>query len=68
MYVIAGNGEGLTSSKVLREIGHGASTIRQALKSMVNTEILSEDHAGRQIRYRFEDPFFDHWIRLTAMQ
>ena len=68
MYVVARNGKGLTSANVLREVGHGASTIRQALNSMVNSEILREDHAGRKIQYCFEDPFFDHWIRITAMQ
>ena len=68
MYVVAKSGKGLTSANVLREVGHGASTIRQALSSMVNSEILREDHTGRLIQYRFEDPFFDHWIRMTAMQ
>jgi hypothetical protein len=35
---------------------------------MVNSEILREDQSGRLIQYRFEDPFFDHWVRMTAMQ
>jgi DNA-binding transcriptional regulator PaaX len=68
MYVVARNGKGLTSAKVLREVGHGASTIRQALISMVNSEILRDHLSGRQIQYCFEDPFFDHWIRITAMR
>jgi hypothetical protein len=68
MVVVAQSGKGLTSANVLREVGHGASTIRQALQSMVNSEILREDQTGRQIQYCFEDPFFDHWIRMTAMQ
>jgi hypothetical protein len=68
MVVVAQSGRGLTSANVLREVGHGASTIRQALQSMVNSEILREDRTGRQIQYCFEDPFFDHWIRMTAMQ
>jgi hypothetical protein len=68
MNVVARDGKGLTSANVLREVGHGASTIRQALGSMVNSEILREDHTGRLIEYCFEDPFFGHWIRITAMQ
>jgi hypothetical protein len=68
MQVVAKNGKALTSSSGVREVGHGASTIRQALNSMVNSEILREDQTGRQIQYCFEDPFFDHWIRMTAMQ
>ena len=68
LYVVAESGRGLTSANASRQVGHGASTIRQALVSMVNSEILREDHTGRLIQYRFEDPFFDHWIRMTAME
>jgi len=67
MEVVAKKGKGLTSASVLRDVGHGASTIRQALVSMVNSGILREDQTERQIQYCFEDPFFDHWVRLTAM-
>jgi hypothetical protein len=65
---VAKGGKNLTSSDGVRVVGRGASTIRQALQSMVNSEILREDQSGRLIQYRFEDPFFDHWVRMTAMQ
>lgn len=68
MYMMAHDGEGTTSVGASRAIGHGASTISKARSSMVNSEILREDRSGRETRYRFEDPFFDHWIRLTAMR
>ena len=68
MFVVAKGGKNLTSSDGVRVVGRGASTIRQALQSMVNSEILREDQSGRLIQYRFEDPFFDHWVRMTAMQ
>ena len=68
MFVVAKGGKGLTSSDGVRVVGRGASTIRQALQSMVNSEILREDQSGRLIQYCFEDPFFDHWVRMTAMQ
>ncbi|MFP5233953.1 MAG: AAA family ATPase [Acidobacteriota bacterium] len=67
MYMVAHDGEGITSSVALREIGHGASTISKARSSMVNSEILREDQVGRETRYRFEDPFLCHWIRMTAI-
>lgn len=68
MCVVAKNGKGLTSASVVRDLGHGASTIRQALNSMVNSGILREDKTQRQIQYLLEDPFFHHWVRITTMQ
>ena len=68
MSVVARDGKGLTSARVLAEVGRGASTIQDALQSMVNSEILREERSGRQVQYVFENPFFYHWVRLTAMQ
>jgi hypothetical protein len=68
MNMVAHEGEGIASAHASRTIGHGVSTISKARSSMVNMEILREDQSGRETRYRFEDPFFDHWVRMTAMQ
>ena len=46
MSVVARDGKGLTSARVLAEVGRGASTIQDALQSMVNSEILREERSG----------------------
>ena len=64
--VVEERGAGMQSTRVLQSIGHLAPTVRKALQTMTSMEILRAELTGRQRRYRFEDPFFPAWIRLTS--
>jgi len=66
--VVGEKGTNMQSNAVLRAIGHGAPTVRKSLIAMSSMTILREDQAAVQKLYRFEDPFFASWIRLTTRQ
>jgi len=67
MAVEAQGGVNLQSTKTAQSIGRGPGTIRKSLQSMMATGILREEQPVKSGRMRFEDPFFAHWIRMTAM-
>jgi len=64
--VMAEKGANMQSLRVLQAIGNGAATVRQALRAMSSMTILREDHTANRKFYRFEDPLFASWIRLTT--
>ncbi len=65
--VIQQEGRGLLATKVTHEMGKGASTIKRALTALLERDILREEEQTGAIRYRFEDPFFAHWLRLFSL-
>lgn len=56
----------MQSTRVVRSIGYLAPTVRKALLAMASMTILREEQTGNHKLYRFEDPFFASWIRLTV--
>jgi hypothetical protein len=38
--------------------------MRKSLESLAARDILRQAESSGQIQFRFEDPFFAHWIRL----
>ena len=64
--VVAENGQNLQSMKITRETGVSPSSMRRALESMVSQDILRQEERNAVIRFRFEDPFFAHWIGFFA--
>jgi len=62
--VVGENGQNLQSKKVTREIGVSPSSLGRALESLTKQDILRQAENKGSIKYRFEDPFFAHWIRL----
>jgi len=64
--VVAENGANMQTTRVMLAIGKGSGTVRQSLLAMQSMTILREDQKADQKLYRFEDPFFAQWIRLTA--
>jgi len=65
--VVAEDGRNLQSNKVTRAAGVGASSMRKSLESLSARDILRQDEQGGGIRFRFEDPFFAHWIQFFNM-
>jgi hypothetical protein len=66
MAVVAEKGTSMQSLRVVQSIGKSSGTVRQALIAMLTMSILREDQTAGQNYYRFEDPFFGAWIRLTT--
>ncbi|CAN5445668.1 ATP-binding protein [soil metagenome] len=64
--VVAENGQNLQSIEVTRKTKVSPSSMRRALESMSSQDILRHEEKIGTIRYRFEDPFFAHWINLFA--
>ncbi len=62
--VVAQKGSSLLSGQVVRSTGVSPSSLRRALESLVNQDILRTGESKGRIQYLFEDPFFAHWIRL----
>ena len=62
--VVSENGQNLQSKKVTSEIGVSPSSLARALESLTLRDILRQTESGGNVRYKFEDPFFAHWIRL----
>ena len=66
--VIKKQGVGIHSSATAKEFGISVATIQGAIRSLHEQSILRDDPAKGKVRMRFEDPFFAHWIKLTAMK
>lgn len=64
--VVTEKGANMQTTRVMQAIGKGSGTVRQSLLSMQAMTILREDIAANHKIYRFEDPFFAKWIRLTT--
>jgi hypothetical protein len=59
-------GRQMQSRKVTRAIGANPSSVQKALLKLTESNILREEATEGENRYRFEDPFFSHWIRLAV--
>lgn len=61
--VIRETGVNLQSMKVVKALGKGASTVKRSLEALTARDILREEESLGSVRFRFEDPFFTHWIQ-----
>jgi hypothetical protein len=64
--LIREKGANMQTNRVVNCIGNSAPAVRQALISMSTQTILRDEQTRNQKVYRFEDPFFASWIRLTT--
>jgi AAA+ ATPase superfamily predicted ATPase len=65
--VILQKGTHLQSIEAVRAIGRGPSTLRRSLEALIDRGILREEEKSGNMRFRFEDPFFAHWVnRFTS--
>jgi len=64
--LITEKGANMQTNRVVNSIGNSAPAVRQALISMSTQTILRDEQTRNQKLYRFEDPFFASWIRLTT--
>lgn len=64
--VVEEDGRQMQSRKVTRAIGVNPSSVQKALIKLTESNILREEATAGENRYRFEDPFFSHWIRLAV--
>ncbi len=62
--VVSENGQNLQSGKVTQSIKVSPSSIGRALESLTSRDILRQSENKGSVLYKFEDPFFAHWIRL----
>jgi len=58
-------GTNLRSAAVLARYGVAASTMHKTLKVLDDRGVLREEKVVGAIRYRLEDPFFAHWLRVV---
>ncbi len=65
--VVSEKGQNLQSIKITEKTKVSPSSMRRALESMTSQDILRQEEKNGTIRYRFEDPFFAHWINLFAL-
>ena len=65
--VVAESGVNLLSLRVLNAVGKGAGSVRKALTGMMDMTILREERVGKRTVYRFEDPFFDRWMKMAIL-
>jgi energy-coupling factor transporter ATP-binding protein EcfA2 len=62
--VVEEGGRRLQSQEVTRRVGTTPASVRKALLKLMDSNILREEAASGETRYRFEDPFFARWITL----
>ena len=65
--VVTESGANLLSLRVLNTVGKGAGSVRKALTGMMDMTILREERVGKRTVYRFEDPFFDRWMKMAIL-
>ncbi len=63
--VILEKGTNLRAAPVLARYALAASTMHRALKILDDRGIVREDESVGSIRYRLEDPFLAHWLRMV---
>ncbi len=66
--VVSENGQNLQSAKVTQATKITPSSMSRALESMTAQDILRQAENKGSIYYKFEDPFFAHWIRIFIAQ
>ena len=60
--VVEFDGQNMTSIAATQRIGRPANSVKRALESLVDRDILRVHEAVGQLQYRLEDPFFGAWI------
>lgn len=65
--VVTENGENLQSMRVAQATGISPSTMRRSLELMLAREIIRQEEKAGTIRFRFEDPFFNKWIKIFVV-
>jgi uncharacterized protein len=66
--VVAEAGQNLQSMNVAAMTKISPSTMRRSLESLTSQDILRQEENKGSIKFRFEDPFFAHWIRVFINQ
>ncbi len=66
MAAVEENGQNLQSNRITTKSGVSPSSVRKSLESLISKDILRQDEKQGNIKVRFEDPFFAHWIRLFS--
>lgn len=61
--VVSEKGQKLQSAKVTQATKVSPSSMGRALGSLTSQDILRQEEYKGSVCYRFEDPFFAHWIR-----
>lgn len=64
--VISEEGRNMQSMRVAGSVGKGPSTVKRAVESLINREILREEQKDGVVSVKFEDPFFSAWITFFA--
>lgn len=62
--VVAESGQNLHSQRVTQTVKMSASTMQRSLESLTKQDILRQEEKTGTITFRFEDPFFGHWIQI----
>ena len=62
--VVVEKGERLQSLSVVKSTGVSPSSMRKSIDSLISRDILRPVETKGTIRFRFEDPFFAHWIKI----
>ncbi len=65
---VAESGMNLQSNRVTNSSGISASSMRKSLESLAARDVLRQTEMSGAVRFRFEDPFFAHWIRVFNME
>ncbi len=65
--VISENGQNLQSMKISTEFKVSPSSMRKSLESLTSKDILRQKESRGSIRFKFEDPFFSHWIEQFTL-
>lgn len=65
--VIMERGTNLRAAPVLARYGLAASTMHRTLEALDDRGIVREDEELGSIRYRLEDPFLAHWLRMVQV-
>ena len=63
MVVAQQQGVNLMSQKVIRGLRLTTANLQKALPALREKGVLWEEELPQRTRWRFEDPFFAHWIR-----
>ena len=66
--VIKQKGRGLCASRVEKKSGLRSSTMQQAVKALVERDILREEAEGSVTILRSEDTFFKNWIEFVLAE
>ncbi|MEQ1603361.1 MAG: ATP-binding protein [Pyrinomonadaceae bacterium] len=62
--VVVEKGERLQSLSVVKSTGVSPSSMRKSIDSLIGRDILRPVETRGTVRFRFEDPFFAHWIKI----